>query len=170
MNQALVPPPAESQRVGVLERLIFNHRPAVIGLCLLTSLLLFWQALQIRPSTSFEKMIPLSHPYIQNMLAHRNDLANLGNSLRIAVESTEGDIFQPGYMETLRQINDELFYLPGVDRAGLKSLWSPSVRWTEVTEEGFAGVKSSRQGMMARPQAWQGCMTTYSSRASSDGW
>ncbi|WP_052469183.1 efflux RND transporter permease subunit [Pseudomonas massiliensis] len=139
MNQALVPPPAESQRVGVLERLIFNHRPAVIGLCLLTSLLLFWQALQIRPSTSFEKMIPLSHPYIQNMLAHRNDLANLGNSLRIAVESTEGDIFQAGYMETLRQINDELFYLPGVDRAGLKSLWSPSVRWTEVTEEGFAG-------------------------------
>ncbi|WP_426149684.1 efflux RND transporter permease subunit [Pseudomonas sp. DC3000-4b1] len=139
MNQALVPPPAESQRVGVLERLIFNHRPAVIGLCLLTSLLLFWQALQIRPSTSFEKMIPLGHPYVQNMLAHRNDLANLGNSLRIAVESTEGDIFQPAYMETLRQINDELFYLPGVDRAGLKSLWSPSVRWTEVTEEGFAG-------------------------------
>ena len=139
MNQALVPPPAESQRVGVLERLIFDHRPAVIGLCLLTSLLLFWQALQIRPSTSFEKMIPLDHPYIQNMLAHRNDLANLGNSLRIAVETTEGDIFQPAYMETLRQINDELFYLPGVDRAGLKSLWSPSVRWTEVTEEGFAG-------------------------------
>ncbi|MGV2835910.1 efflux RND transporter permease subunit, partial [Pseudomonas shirazensis] len=29
--------------------------------------------------------------------------------------------------------------IPGVDRAGLKSLWSPSVRWTEVTEEGFAG-------------------------------
>ena len=27
----------------------------------------------------------------------------------------------------------------GVDRSGLKSLWSPSVRWTEVTEEGFAG-------------------------------
>lgn len=139
MNQATVPPPPESQRAGLLERLIFDHRLTVIGLCLITSVVLFWQALQIRPSTSFEKMIPLGHPYIQNMMAHRNDLANLGNTLRISVEATEGDIFQPGYMDTLRQINDELFYLPGVDRAGLKSLWSPSVRWTEVTEEGFAG-------------------------------
>ncbi len=28
---------------------------------------------------------------------------------------------------------------PGVDRAWVKSLWSPAVRWTEVTEEGFRG-------------------------------
>jgi hypothetical protein len=26
-----------------------------------------------------------------------------------------------------------------VDRAWVKSLWSPAVRWTEVTEEGFRG-------------------------------
>ena len=122
-----------------LERLIFNNRPAVIILCLLASIFLFWQATQVRPSTSFEKMIPLSHPFIQNMVAHRNDLANLGNTVRISVEAKDGDIFSKQYMETLRQISDEVFYIPGVDRSGLKSLWSPSVRWTEVTEEGFAG-------------------------------
>ncbi|WP_416423779.1 RND family transporter [Pseudomonas sp. App30] len=123
----------------LLERLIFNNRPAVIILCLLASLFLFWQATQIRPSTSFEKMIPLKHPFIQRMLEHRNDLANLGNTVRISVEAVNGDIFNKDYMETLRQINDEAFYIPGVDRSGMKSLWSPSVRWTEVTEEGFAG-------------------------------
>ncbi|WP_416427560.1 RND family transporter [Pseudomonas sp. App30] len=122
-----------------LERLIFNNRPSVIILCLLASLFLFWQATQIRPSTSFEKMIPLKHPFIQRMLEHRNDLANLGNTVRISVEAVNGDIFNKDYMETLRQINDEAFYIPGVDRSGMKSLWSPSVRWTEVTEEGFAG-------------------------------
>lgn len=122
-----------------LERLIFNNRPAVIILCLLASIVLFWQATLVRPSTSFEKMIPLSHPFIQNMMEHRNDLANLGNTVRISVEAKDGDIFSRQYMETLRQISDEVFYIPGVDRSGLKSLWSPSVRWTEVTEEGFAG-------------------------------
>ncbi|WP_312936905.1 RND family transporter [Pseudomonas sp.] len=122
-----------------LERMIFTHRPVVIGLCLLLSVLLFWQALLIRPSTSFEKMIPLQHPFIERMLEHRNDLANLGNTVRISVEAVNGDIFDPTYMETLRKLHDEVFYLPGVDRSGLKSLWSPSVRWTEVTEEGFAG-------------------------------
>lgn len=122
-----------------LEQLIFNNRPTVIGICLLVSIFLFWQATLVRPSTSFEKMIPLGHPFIQKMMEHRNDLANLGNTVRISVEAKQGDIFSKEYMETLRQINDEVFYISGVDRSGLKSLWSPSVRWTEVTEEGFAG-------------------------------
>ncbi|MBV6289265.1 efflux RND transporter permease subunit [Pseudomonas aegrilactucae] len=126
-------------KASLLERLIFNNRPVVIGICLLVSIFLFWQATLIRPSTSFEKMIPLEHPFIQNMLEHRNDLANLGNTVRISVEAKDGDIFGKEYMETLRQIHDEVFYIPGVDRSALKSLWSPSVRWTEVTEEGFAG-------------------------------
>jgi predicted RND superfamily exporter protein len=126
-------------KASFLERLIFNNRPAVILICLLVSIFLFYQALQVRPSTSFEKMIPLQHPFIQKMLEHRNDLANLGNTVRISVEAKDGDIFSKEYMETLRQVNDEVFYIPGVDRSGLKSLWSPSVRWTEVTEEGFAG-------------------------------
>lgn len=126
-------------KASLLERLIFNNRPVVIGICLLVSIFLFWQATLIRPSTSFEKMIPLEHPFIQNMLEHRNDLANLGNTVRISVEAKDGDIFSKDYMETLRQIHDEVFYIPGVDRSALKSLWSPSVRWTEVTEEGFAG-------------------------------
>jgi hypothetical protein len=122
-----------------LERLIFNNRPIVITLCLLVTAVLLWQASMIRPSTSFEKMIPLDHPFIQKMMEHRNDLANLGNTVRISVEAKDGDIFSKEYMETLKQIHDEVFYISGVDRSGLKSLWSPSVRWTEVTEEGFDG-------------------------------
>ena len=131
---------------GLLERLIFNNRPVVILLCLLATLFLAWQAGQIRPSTSFEKMIPLEHPYIQNMIEHRDDLANLGNTVRIAVAARQGDIFDAQYMETLRQIHDEVFYINGVDRSALKSLWSPSVRWTEVTEEGFDGGEVIPQG------------------------
>ncbi|MBM7060910.1 RND family transporter [Pseudomonas sp. UL073] len=123
-----------------LERLIFNNRPVVILICLLVSIFLFYQAMQVRPSTSFEKMIPLHHPFIEKMMEHKNDLANLGgNTIRISVEAKNGDIFSKEYMETLRQVHDEVFYVPGVDRSGLKSLWSPSIRWTEVTEEGFSG-------------------------------
>ncbi|MGK9064202.1 efflux RND transporter permease subunit [Stutzerimonas chloritidismutans] len=129
----------QQKPASFLERLIFNNRPAVIILCLLISVFLFFQAAQVRPSTSFEKMIPLGHPFIQNMLQHRDDLANLGNTVRISVAAKDGDIFSKEYMETLRQIHDEVFYIQGVDRSNMKSLWSPSVRWTEVTEQGFAG-------------------------------
>ena len=59
------------------------------------------------------------------------------NSVKIdSREVKEGDIFNKAYMETLSQITDELFYLPGVDRSAMKSLWTPNVRWVEVTEEG----------------------------------
>lgn len=129
----------QQKPASFLERLVFNNRPAVILICLLISVFLFYQAAQVRPSTSFEKMIPLGHPYIQNMLQHRDDLANLGNTVRISVAAKDGDIFSKEYMETLRQIHDEVFYIQGVDRSNMKSLWSPSVRWTEVTEQGFAG-------------------------------
>ena len=140
-------------KASFLERLIFNNRPAVILLCLLTTIFLLYQATQIRPSTSFEKMIPLSHPFIEKMMEHRNDLANLGNTVRISVEAKEGDIFSKEYMETLRQIHDEVFYINGVDRSNLKSLWSPSVRWTEVTEEGFAGGEVIPQSYDGSPQS-----------------
>ena len=90
-------------------------------------------------NASFEKMIPQSQPYIKNYLTYQKDLRGLGNAMRVVVENVDGDIFDPAYLETLKQINDELVLTPGVDRAWVKSLWMPGVRWTEVTEEGFRG-------------------------------
>ena len=123
-----------------LERLVFNHRAAVMLLCgLLTVVLAWFAASKLTLNASFEKMIPRNHPYIQNYLTHKDDLRGLGNALRIAVVNPSGDVFDPAYLAVLRKINDELFLTPGVDRAWVKSLWSPAVRWTEVTEEGFQG-------------------------------
>ena len=122
-----------------VERLIFNNRIAVLLIFALLTVFFGYQAAQVKPDTSFEKMIPLKHPYIVNMIEHENDLPNLGNSIRIAVEIEDGDIFSTEYMEALKRINDEVFFLPGVDRSNLRSLWTPNVRWTEVTEYGFDG-------------------------------
>lgn len=122
-----------------LEQLIFNNRLAVMTVCVVVTLLLAWQATKLVFNANFEKMLPQSHPYIKNYLANKEDLRGLGNSVRVVVENTGGDIFDPAYLEILRQINDELILTPGVDRAGVKSVWTPAVRWTEVTEEGFKG-------------------------------
>ncbi|TGN39876.1 efflux RND transporter permease subunit [Marinobacter confluentis] len=122
-----------------LERLIFNNRAIILIAFFFLTLFLGYNAVKIQPDASFERMIPLEHPYIVNMLEHRDDLENLGNFVRIAVEVEEGDIFTQEYMETLKQITDEVFYLDGVDRSGLKSLWTSNVRWVEVTEQGFQG-------------------------------
>ena len=98
-----------------------------------------FQATKLQLNAGFEKMIPTQHPYIVNYLKYKGELLGLGNTLRIAVETTEGTILDPAYIETLRQINDEVFLLPGVDRPGMKSLWTPVVRWLAVTEDGLDG-------------------------------
>jgi predicted RND superfamily exporter protein len=135
---------------NLLERLVFNHRPLFMLLMALATVVLGYMAmtrLELRPS--FEKMIPQSQPYIQNYLENRQSLRGLGNSVRVVVENTRGDIFDPHYLTVLKQVNDELFLMQGVDRAWMKSLWSSAVRWTEVTEQGF-------QGGPVMPDSYQG--------------
>ncbi|MEO0615085.1 MAG: MMPL family transporter [Pseudomonadota bacterium] len=133
----------DDHRGGALEaffeQALFRHRPIVIALLLLLTGWLAFQAAGIRPDASFEKMVPTKHPFIENYLEDRDDLSALGNTVRIIVETTEGDIFDAEFQEVLRQVTDEVFYVVGVDRSGLQSIWTPNVRWSEVTEEGFRG-------------------------------
>ena len=122
-----------------VERLIFNHRPWVILLCLLATLALGWQAARIGINASYEKTIPTKHPFVVNFLAERSELSGLGNALRIAVAVEQGDIFSADYLDTLAKLNDEIYLLPGVDKPYMKSLWTPTTRWTAVTEDGLDG-------------------------------
>lgn len=128
------------QRSGTFaERLLFNNRLAITLICLLITLVLGYQALGLSLNAAYEKMIPTGHPYIANFLENRKQLAGMGNTLRIAVEAKEGSIFDADYLDTVRQLSDEVFLIPGVDRPFMKSLWAPAVRWTGVTEDGLDG-------------------------------
>lgn len=127
-----------AQTERLVERLVFNHRTFILLLGLVLTVFLGYHASQLRPAPSFEKMIPLEHEYIKNYLAHQQDVPS-GNIIQISVEAKQGDIFTPEYMELLRKISDEAFFLPGVDRAAMKSLWTKNVTWTAVTEDGFDG-------------------------------
>ena len=125
---------------SALERAVFNNRKLVMVACaVITVLLAVLAVTKLSLSASFDKMLPGSHPYIQNYLKNRVELRGLGNALRVVVANPRGDIYDPAYQATLRKVHDELFLMPGVDRAWQKSLWAPGVRWTEVTEEGFRG-------------------------------
>ncbi len=120
-----------------LEQVLFNHRGIVMTVCLIVTLVLGFGATRLKLNASFEKTIPTKFPYIANYLRHKADLGSFGNAVRITVEAKNGTIYDKNYLDTLRQINDEMFLMPGVDRAYMKSLWTPSTQWRGVTEEGF---------------------------------
>jgi predicted RND superfamily exporter protein len=133
-------PIAFDERSGsLLERLVFNNRIWVMLLCLALTIFCVTQLRHLGVSASFEKMLPHDHPYITNYLENRDQLRGLGDSIRVVVENPNGEIFDSEYLKILAKINDEIFLIPGIDRAWMKSIWTPVVRWTEVTEEGFTG-------------------------------
>jgi predicted RND superfamily exporter protein len=138
-----------------IERLLFNHRLMVVALCALVTLVLGWQATQLQLQASFEKAIPTGHPYIANYLRNQSELTGLGNAVRIAVARPEGSIYDAAYLDTLRRLNDAVFVLPGVDRVGMKSLWTPSTRWAGVTEEGLEGGPVIPDGFDGGPASLQ---------------
>ncbi|MNZ18540.1 MMPL family protein [compost metagenome] len=122
-----------------LERLVFNHRGWMLLLCTIITVFAVLQLPKLQISASFEKTLPISHPYIHNYQENREELRGLGDSVRVVIENTRGDIFDKEYLRVLAEVNDEIFLLPGVDRSWLKSIVTPVVRWTEATEEGFVG-------------------------------
>ncbi|MDF2462231.1 MAG: transporter [Ramlibacter sp.] len=125
---------------NALERALFNHRGWVVLLCALVTLVLAVAATQLRLNASFAKTIPAQHPFILNFLAHEKDIKGLANVVRLVVAAPAGrDIFDRGYLDTLRRLNDEVYLLPGVDRSYMKSLWMPAVRWIASTEDGYEG-------------------------------
>lgn len=101
------------------------------------SIFFAFQAIQLKPEASFQKMVPSSHPFIQKFLSYENELRPLGNVVRVVVESKKGEVYSAEFLNTLKQVTDEVFYIPGVSRGGMKSIWTPNVVWNEVTEEGF---------------------------------
>jgi len=129
----------DSKSGNAIERLIFNNRFLIIAICAILTLVFGYEATKTQVNASFEKMLPQSQPYIKNYLANRAALSSLGNSIRIDVENVNGSIYDPTYLQVLQRVNDAAYLMPGADRAFLKSLWTPSVRWTEFTEEGFKG-------------------------------
>jgi len=123
---------------GRLEWLVFQNRRLWLLLIAIATVVLGYSALQIKPETGFQKMIPQQHEYIENYNFHKQ-YTQSPNSLRIVVEARSDTIFNADYLARLQAINDEVFFISGVDRAQLRSLWTKNVQWRAVTEEGFTG-------------------------------
>jgi hypothetical protein len=124
---------------GFLEQLVFNNRAVVVVLCLLTTVVLGYQASKIQLQAGFDKMLPKHHEYVVNYFENRDYLAGLGNNLRLSIETTGETIYEADFLEIAEAINQEVFFTPGVDRIGMKSIFTPNTRWKIVTEDGFEG-------------------------------
>ncbi|MDP2171179.1 MAG: MMPL family transporter [Rhodocyclaceae bacterium] len=121
-----------------LGNLLFSWRRSFLALFVLITLGLIWSATHLRVDAGFEKMIPLKHEYMQTFTAYQKTFGG-ANRILVALRQQEGDIYNPEFLSTLKAVTDAVFFIPGVDRATVTSLFTPNARFIEVVEDGFAG-------------------------------
>ena len=120
------------------ERLIFSNRPALIITFTLITLFMAYSATSLRMEAGFSKQLPLEHPYMETLLEYQEEFGG-GNQIIVALIQQDGTIFNPEFFTALGEATDELFFLDGVAKSSVTSIFTPNVRFTEFVEDGFAG-------------------------------
>lgn len=127
------------QFVQSLSDLLFGRRKFFLGLFAAITVLLALSASQLRVDAGFAKMIPLEHPYMKTFTEYQKTFGG-ANRVLIALRTKDGqDIYNAEFLKTLKSVTDDVFFLPGIDRPTVTSLFTPNVRFIEVVEEGFSG-------------------------------
>ena len=124
--------------INALARLVFSHRRVLLTLFIFITIALGYSATRLRVDAGFNKMIPLAHPYMKTFTEYQKTFGG-ANRVIVALMQKDGDIFNADFFNALKQVTDDVFFIPGIDRPTVTSLFTPNVRFIEVVEEGFSG-------------------------------
>ena len=128
--------PDRSPRLtAIAERIVFGRRRITLAFFALATLAMAWQATSLRVDAGFLKLVPVEHEYMRTFLEYREEFGG-ANRVAVAVIARDGDIFTPEFFARLEQITELVFFLPGVDRTQVYSLFTPNVRYLETVEDG----------------------------------
>lgn len=134
----VAPGSMQEKILKVIEPIIYGPRKLNLAILIVLTLVFTWFASGTKVDAGFDKSIPLDHPYMQ---VYKHYEAEFGgaNTVLVALIQKDGDIYNENFLEKLKQATDEVFFLPGVDRSRVSSLFTPDVRFIEVVEGGFRG-------------------------------
>jgi len=127
-----------SKIIRPMENILFSNRPWVIGFFVIVTLFMFSSAMKLKVDAGFSKLLPLQHEYMQTFTKHRQEFGG-ANRVLVALIAKQGDMFTPEFFDALKQATDDVFFVEGVDRTRVTSIFTPNVRFTEVVEDGIAG-------------------------------
>ncbi len=118
---------------------VFVRRRSLLAAFAVLTALFVYTGTGLRVDAGFNKMIPLQHEYMKVFSDYQKTFGG-ANRVLVAVMQKDGkEIYNPEFFRALKQVTDAVFFIPGVDRPTVTSLFTPNVRFIEVVEEGFSG-------------------------------
>lgn len=122
--------------VDILERIIFKYKLSILAIFAAFTIYAGYYATQLRMTAGFEKQLPAGHEYIETFQEYRDRLFG-SNRIIVVLKAREGTIWNKDFFVRYKELTDALFFMPGVARHTLTSLWTPNSRYFEITEDGF---------------------------------
>ncbi len=122
--------------VARLEDTFFAHRGATLAILAFVTVVMGVFAAQLRMTAGFDKQLPQAHEYIQTFYQYRDQVFG-ANRIIVVVQAKSGDMWSAPFLRKLDEVTQAVMFMPGVDRRTVSSLWTPTTRVLEITEEGF---------------------------------
>jgi hypothetical protein len=129
---------ASNRFTAALETFIFGHRRILLVAFVVVTVVMGWSTARLQVDAGFTKQLPRNHEYIRTFLQYQDQFGG-ANRIVVALMARDGDMFTPEFFDRLQRLTDEIFFVPGVDRASVTSIFTPNVRFVEIVEDGFAG-------------------------------
>ena len=118
---------------------IIENRIGIFTIISLTTLFFAYQVKDLKVSTNFADLLPQGHEYIK---LHNRIRSQFGgaNSVVLVLQVREGDIFTPQTLQKIRDITDELYFIPSVDRFKIASIALKKMMLMEAISGGLRAV------------------------------
>ena len=100
--------------VGTLCYPIFRYRKQLLILFTLITVVLGYMATHLTIQAGFTKMIPLKHEYMQTFIQYMETFGG-ANKILVALKKPKGEIYDKEFMDTLRKVHEDVFYVKGVE-------------------------------------------------------
>lgn len=117
---------------------VFSIRPLILLIFAVGTVAMFFFMTQLRVDAGFMKQLPLDHEYMQTFMEYEREFGG-ANRVMVALMAEDGEMFTPEFFEKFEDMTNRVFFIPGVDRASVRSIFTPNVRFVEIVEDGFAG-------------------------------
>lgn len=132
--------PTSTKILRAIEPIVYAQRTLTMSILVVLTVFFAYCAAQIKPDAGYDKSVPLKHPYMQVLKQYQAEFGSANNVLVALIHKDgKGEIYNETFLKSLKDATDEVFFLPGVDRSRVSSLFTPDVRYVEVVEGGFKG-------------------------------
>jgi len=137
-----------------LATFLINYRYAIVSAFLAVTVYMAYSMSFLKIETGFKKQLPLKHEYMQTFLKYEQEFGG-ANRILVALVARDGNMFTPAFFKAFEAISNQVFFIPGVDRASVRSIFTPNVRFVEIVEDGFAGGNVIPSNFKPTPEMFQ---------------